>query len=267
MSNPSPFWQDMTTVDFSTSETKEWVAILPVAAIEQHGPHLPVATDTVIGLGMIDAVVKQLPSDLPATFLPLQSVGKSNEHISSPGTLTLSWQTATQAWIEIGESVARAGVRKLVIVTSHGGNVAIDDIIARELRVNHDMLVIPTSWGRQGQLTGVYPEIEATYGIHGGDVETSMMLHFRPDLVRMEHAVDFKSAQTAARKTYTHLGLHGPNPIGWKAQDLNVAGTVGNASLATADKGQKTVDFYADRFVELLYDVHRFPLSDLWTAE
>lgn len=128
---PRRFWHEMSAYDFAEADTSDWIAVLPVAAIEQHGPHLPVFTDTCIAEGQIARVNELLPHDLPVTFLPVQAVGKSNEHISSPGTLTLTWETATRAWEEIGESVHRAGLRKIVIVTSHGGNVPLMDIVAR----------------------------------------------------------------------------------------------------------------------------------------
>lgn len=262
---PTPYWEDMPTTAFGGAEARNWIVVLPVAAIEQHGPHLPVGTDKHIGEGHVAAVVDRLPTTLPVSFLPLQAVGKSNEHISSPGTLTLCWETATKAWLEIGDSVARAGVRKMVIVTSHGGNVAIDDIIARELRVRHDMLVVPTAWGKQGAIENTYPQEEALYGIHGGDVETSLMRHLKPHLVNMDEAIDFRSNQLEAIDTFTHLRLHGPNPIGWKAQDLHLAGTVGNAANATAAKGAATLQHNAERFIELLSDIHSFSLERLWT--
>jgi creatinine amidohydrolase len=261
---PRRFWHEMSAHDFATADTSDWVAVLPVAAIEQHGPHLPVFTDTCIAEGQIARVLELLPHGLPVTFLPVQAIGKSNEHISSPGTLTLSWETATRAWEEIGESVHRAGVRKLVLVTSHGGNVPLIDIVARELRVKFDMLVTATGWSRFGQPHGLFPAEEFTYGIHGGDIETSIMLHLRPDLVKMQRAADFPSSQTEFIKDFKHLRAHGPAQFGWKAQDLNPAGTVGNAAAASPAKGEASLDHAARGFVELLQDIAAFDMARIW---
>ncbi len=261
---PTRRWQDMTTRDFVAGDTANWIAVLPVAAIEQHGPHLPVATDTAIAEGMIARSIELLPDDLPVTFLPVQAIGKSNEHISSPGTLTTTWETATKFWLDIGDSVRRAGVEKLIVINSHGGNVPMIDIIARELRVRHDMLTVATAWSRFGHPEGILGAGEALYGIHGGDIETSIMLHLRPDLVRMENAIDFRSAQLDFIDEFTHLRAHGPVQFGWKAQDLGPHGTVGNASTATAEKGKAVVDHQAAAFVALCRDVHAFDVKRLW---
>ncbi|MEM8704183.1 MAG: creatininase family protein [Pseudomonadota bacterium] len=264
---PRRHWQDMTTLDFKSPSCASWIAVLPIAAIEQHGPHLPLVTDTAIAAGQIRRVLELLPEDLPATFLPLQTIGKSDEHISSPGTLTLSWETATKCWLEIGESVARAGVRKLVLINSHGGNVPIMDIVCRELRVKHDMFVTATNWLRFGQPEGLFPEAEFSYGIHGGDIETSLMLHLHPDLVRMENAQDFASEQQSYLKEFKHLRGHGKAQYGWKAQDLNPLGALGNARAASAEKGRRALDHAARGFVELLQDVDAFDLSRLWISK
>jgi creatinine amidohydrolase len=261
---PRRYWHEMTTLDFRESETAEWIAVLPVAAIEQHGPHLPVYTDTCIAEGMIRRAIELLPDDLPVTFLPVQPVGKSNEHISSPGTLTSTWETATKLWLDIGDSVYRAGVEKLIVINSHGGNVPMVDIVARELRVRHDMLVVATAWSRLGHPDGIPGTAEAIYGIHGGEVETSLMLHLRPDLVRMDRAQDFRSAQLDFIDEFKHLRGHGPIQFGWKAQDLNPHGAVGNAGLATAEKGQAVLDLQASAFVELCRDVDAFDTARLW---
>ena len=256
----------MTTTDFRDGDSESWIAVQPVCAIEQHGPHLPVYTDTCIAEGMIQRTLELLPKTLPVTFLPTQAVGKSNEHISSPGTLTLSHGTLTSLLIEIGESVKRAGVAKLILVNSHGGNVPILDVVARDLRVRHEMLCVATGWARFGHPDGLFAPEEFTYGIHGGDMETSIMLHLRPDLVRMDRAKDFRSAQSEFLKEFKHLRGHGASQFGWKAQDLNVEGALGNAAAATAEKGKAVVDHQAAAFVDLCADVAGFDLDRLWTA-
>lgn len=265
---PRHRWQDMTTEDFAAAREGNWVAILPVAAIEQHGPHLPVATDTALASAYVEAVLDILPPELAATFLPIQAIGKSNEHIASPGTLTLSWETLTRVLIETGESVARAGVRKLILANSHGGNTAILDIVTRELRVNHGLFAVATHWTRLGGLPhGLFSDWEGRYGIHGGDMETSVMLAARPDLVRMDKAERFASAQERLAQRHKYLRAHGTAFFGWQAQDLNAAGTVGDASLATADKGRMTIEHVARAFVDLIADVAAFDVDTLFQGK
>jgi creatinine amidohydrolase len=253
----------MTTLYFRVAGVGDWIAVLPVAAIEQHGPHLPVVTDTCIAEGLIARAIELMPGDLPVTFLPVQAVGKSDEHVAFPGTLTASWETATKLWLDIGESVHRAGVRKIILINSHGGNVPMVDIVTRELRVRFDMLAVGTGWARFGYPEGLSAPQEALYGIHGGDIETSMMLHLRSDLLRMDLAEDFRSAQLDFIEAFTHLRAHGPVQFGWKAEDLNPKGAVGNASAATAEKGRAIVEHQAQAFVALCRDVHAFDLGRL----
>ncbi|MEM1382980.1 MAG: creatininase family protein [Pseudomonadota bacterium] len=253
--NPLPRWRDMTTEDFS-ADTSDWIAVLPIAAIEQHGPHLPLATDAVIAEGMVARVVSALPRGLPATFLPVQEVCKSNEHLDFPGTLTVGWDTAIRTWLEIGASIARGGLRKLVIVTSHGGNVNPMGIAARELRVEHGLMVVATAWGATAETADLYPAEEASYGIHGGAAETSMMLALRPDLVRMERTEDFRTAQLDLAARHQHLRAHGPAGIGWMAQDLHPAGVAGDATQASAAAGEAQLTRHAEAFLALLTEIH-----------
>jgi creatinine amidohydrolase len=261
---PHHRWQEMTAVDFATSDTSRWIAVLPVCAIEQHGPHLPVATDTAIGEGLIAAMLKKLPAHLPVTVLPTQAIGKSNEHIHSPGTLTLSYETLARVLIDIGESVARAGVKKMVLANSHGGNIAVNDIVARELRINHDMLCVSASWARLGMPAGLFTDFESQFGIHGGEMETSVMLALSPDLVKMKEAKKFHSIQERLVASGPYLRAHGPNAFGWIAQDLNHAGAVGDAALATAEKGQQAINAMTDKFIELLKEIDAFDMQQLW---
>ncbi len=243
-------WAEYRRVEFADADIGQTIAILPTAAIEQHGPHLPVGTDAMIGSGMLSEVTRILPDDLDVRILPLQSVGKSNEHLWSRGTLTLSAETALRAWTEIGLSVARSGIRKLVIANSHGGNLDLVSIVARELRVQAGLYVVKCQWGSFGHPPGLYSDHERSIGIHGGDVETSLMLHFRPDLVDMEAARDFSSTADA-----DPVPPVGPISYGWVASDLNAAGTVGNAAAATAEKGRATARHQATGFVGLLRSV------------
>jgi creatinine amidohydrolase len=257
------YWSDLTTLDFASVDPEKTVAVLPVAAIEQHGPHLPVSTDTTIANGMIEEVRRICPEDLDVLVLPTQPVGKSNEHIRSPGTLTLSAEAALKVWVDLGESVARAGVRKLVMINSHGGNASLLEVVARELRVRCNMLCVHGAWRRFGLPAGLYTQLESEVGIHAGDIETSLMLHFRPDLVRMDHAANFEPVTVAMARDYAILRPTGVNAFGWIAQDLHASGAAGDASLATAEKGRLTAEFQAQGFVRLLQDVTRFPLSGL----
>jgi creatinine amidohydrolase len=260
---PKRQWIEMRSADFSDPDVASWIAVLPIAAVEQHGPHLPVGVDTMIMQGYLDRTLPLIPDDLPVTFLPVQAIGKSNEHIEFPGTLTFSAETCLRAWVEIGESVARAGLRKLVIVNSHGGNMALMDIVARELRVRHGMLVAHTSWHMFGYPDGLYPADEIRLGIHAGTAETALMLAFRPETVRMEEARDFRPVTYEMDTTFKQLRTGRPMGFGWMAQDIHTAGAMGNAAAATVEMGAKTAAFGATAFVEALRDVHAFDLSRL----
>lgn len=256
-------WFDLTARDFAALDKERTVAVLPIAAVEQHGPHLSVGTDSIIAEGMCRSVAASLPDDLSVLFLPVQCIGKSNEHLRSPGTITLSAQTLISAWTEIGESVARAGIKKLVIVNSHGGNVEIMGIVARELRVRCGMLVAQCAWRRLGVPLGLFSDKENAFGIHGGDFETSVMLHFAPDRVKMDKAADFVPKSIQMTQDYTQLRMTGFTAMAWIAEDNHPEGVAGEAHLATAEKGKQAVDFQVARFIELLGDVAKFPLSDL----
>ena len=256
-------WAELTWTDIQALDMGGTVAVLPGAAIEQHGPHLPVGTDTLITRGHLDQALGVLPADLPVLVLPIQAVGKSNEHVAFPGTLTLSAEAAIRAWTEIGESVHRAGCRKLLIMNSHGGNVPVIDIVARDLRARLGMLVVNASWSRMGYPEGLYAPEERQHGIHAGEIETSLMLHFRPDLVRMERARDFTPASGEIERTFARLRVTQPIGFGWMAQDVSPRGAMGNAAAGTAQKGEASADYGATAFVELLQDVDAFDLGRL----
>jgi creatinine amidohydrolase len=261
---PRRYWQDMTTADFARLDLARVIALLPVAAIEQHGPHLPVAVDACINRGVVEHLAARLPDDLPVTMLPLMPIGKSNEHAAFPGTLTLSAETLIRLWTEIGESVARAGIRKLVILNSHGGQPQVMDIVARDLRVRHAMFVVTLSYWGVGKPAGLFPDSELRHGIHGGSAETSMMLYLRPDLVRDAERRNFVPASVALERDYRYLRPEGAGVgFGWQTQDLHPDGACGDATDADAERGRRIIEHAADGLVELLRDVDRFPLATL----
>ena len=264
----SRFWADLTTRDFaalqSAGQADQVVAVLPVAAIEQHGPHLPLSVDATLLQGVIDAALPQLPAELPVLFLPPQNVGLSPEHIRFPGTLTLSPATVIALWTEIGECVARAGIQKLLLFNGHGGQVSVMDIVARELRQRCGLLVYSASWFSlplPDAVAGQFSAEEHRFGIHGGEIETSMMLHLAPATVRMEHARDWRSSSQDRAERYRLLGNGKSAKMGWAMQDYHPAGAVGNAAAATADRGRAVVQAAAEALVQLLQELHALPLD------
>ena len=264
MALPRRLWQEMTTRDFAVPDVGRWIAILPVAAVEQHGPHLPLEVDAIINAGILARALELLPETVPVSVLPAQVVGKSNEHGAFPGTLTVTAETLIRVWTEIGESVARAGVRKLVILNSHGGQPQIMDIVARDLRVRLDMFVVTLSYWGVGVPDGLFPDAELRHGIHGGSAETSIMLYLRPDLVRDAERRNFVPSSVALERDYTYLRPEGSGiGFGWETQDLHPAGACGDATDADAARGRRIIEQVADRLVALLREVDRYPLGNL----
>jgi len=263
---PPRDWADIDWPTISSTDTARWIAVLPLAATEQHGPHLPLETDVMIGEAYLARVRELLPSGIPATFLPVQPVGISTEHIHYPGTLTLPTEVALKAWMGLGESVARAGIRKLVMVTSHGGNSAAMSLVAQDLRAHHGLLAVTTSWSRFGTPEGLFSAEELRHGIHGGAVETSIMLARYPQHVRKDAIADFRPRSIAMEKQYRWLSAHRPVPFAWQVQDLHPSGATGDATLASAEKGERLLDHGAQAFCELLADVDKFDPATLSTA-
>jgi creatinine amidohydrolase len=226
--------------------------------------------DRVLVDGIITASLDHLPADLPVLFLPTQAVGLSPEHARFPGTLTLKNETILRLWTDIAESVAAAGIRKLVLFNSHGGHVSVMDLVARDLRARLDMLVYSVSWfnlpllDAQGQdVNASFSAQEHRFGIHGGDIETSMMLALAPSQVDMAQARHFESRAQARAGAFEILGNGKRAKLGWQTQDYNPAGAAGDAANATAEKGQALVDAAGDALARLLAEADRLPADIL----
>jgi len=263
---PSRDWTDIRWADVTAADAARWIAVLPLAATEQHGPHLPLETDVMIGEAYLARLRELLPANLPATFLPIQKIGISTEHTDYKGTQTLPTEVALREWMALGEDVARRGIRKLVMVTSHGGNSAAMMLVAQDLRAKHCMLAVTTSWSRFGVPDGLFSAEELRHGIHGGAVETSIMLARYPHAVRSEAIADFRPATIAMEKEFRWLSTQRPAPFAWQVQDLHPSGAVGDATAGSAAKGEKLLDHGARAFCELLADVDNFDVKRLATG-
>nr|WP_315491175.1 creatininase family protein [uncultured Rhodoferax sp.] len=271
---PSRYWADWSTQDFALNKARgalaQTIAVLPVAATEQHGPHLPLKVDSALVDGVISAALPHLAADVPALFLPTQAVGLSPEHARFAGTLTLKPETTIRLWTDIAESVAATGVKKLVLLNSHGGQVGVMDIVARDLRARLGMLVYSVNWfglpllGPQGEdVNALFSAHEHRFGIHAGDIETSMMLALAPDLVDMAKAQNFASTSEARAAQFSILGNGKSAKLGWQMQDYNPHGAVGNAAHASADKGRAVLEAAGRALARLLAELHQLPLSTL----
>ena len=266
MSLRSRHWQDLAWTDFADLPPGA-VAVLPVAAIEQHGPHLPLSVDATINAGLVARTLALLPADLPVLVLPMQTIGLSIEHVRFPGTLSVPMEALAAAWTEIGLGVARAGVRKLLVLNSHGGQPQVVDIVCRRLRGQARMLAASCLWSRLGYPPELALDVEERrHGIHGGLVETAMMLALRPDLVRMERARRFRSAWVEREAAFATLMPEGAVGFGWEAQDLHPAGALGDATAATAAMGERLLGHAAGRLAGLLSEMHRLDL-DGWLRD
>ena len=270
MSNPTRFWADLATTDFERLDRTRAIAVLPVAATEQHGPHLPLSVDTDLVEGVVQACLPHLPQDLPVLFLPTQSVGLSPEHARFAGTLTLRPETIIRVWTEIGAAVAASGVRKLVLLNAHGGHVGVMDIVARQLRAEHAMLVYSVSWfnlplldGQGRDVLDLFSADEQRFGVHAGEMETSMMLALRPDRVEMAQALNFRSSAQERAASFDILGNGRSAKLGWQMQDYNLQGAAGQAHLATAEKGRALLDAAGGALARLLMEIDRLPPDTL----
>lgn len=256
------WWSDFSASEFSNLNADKTIAVLPLAATEQHGPHLPASTDSDIMDGMLNQTIGKLPEAFDIRVFPIIRIGASEEHSRFEGTLSISSQEMIERIIARGERASVHGIKKLVLINSHGGNEAAMAIAALTLRKQNDMMVVKTSWERFGVPDELFSDEERKLGIHGGDYETSLMLHFAPHLVDMDRAKNFTSATTKARETFKYLAPQSPHGFAWLAGDLNKAGVVGNAAAASAEKGSKAADHQTDGFLELLTDLRSAKLDE-----
>ena len=243
------------------------IAILPLGATEQHGAHLPFETDSLIAAGIVDRLSARLVADDKIIFLPLEEVGYSPEHLDYRGSNSLNYYAAIEKWIGIGEGLNSNGIRKLILLNAHGGNSPLLTIVATELRIQFSMLAVATSWTRFGTPQRLITPEELAYGIHGGEIETSVMMALHPDLVDLEKLENFPSLQEELVENNQYLRAYGKHAFGWKMQDLNLKGVVGNAALATTSKGEMLLDHAVEGLLQLVEEVKQFNIDRIDDAD
>jgi creatinine amidohydrolase len=257
----SRYWMELSTRDIAALPPGT-IAILPTGAVEQHGPHLPVGTDAYINRGIIARMLELAPADLDLVILPEQTIGTSHEHLAFPGTISHTPSAIMDIWTTALESALRAGIGKVLLFNSHGGQVKQLQPTALLLRQRLSALAFYASWFDAGYPEGLFSEAEMAFGIHGGDIETSMMLHLFPHLVAREHIANFPSAAAGLETEFSRLqtdpGAGRMGGFGWMMQDLQPFGAAGDARPATAEKGKALVDRAALALTELLGEIARF---------
>lgn len=258
MTFPSSFWSDLTSGEVRDLPA-DAVAILPLGATEQHGPHLPLSVDTDLVQAVIDRAMSRLPDGVRAFVLPPLAVTRSGEHGNWPGTLTLSATTLLAVLADIGESVVRSGVVRLVMFNGHGGNRALMEVAARDLRLRHRMLVVTASWFDFAETEGLFDPTELAMDLHAGESETAAMLAVRPQFVDMSKAANFVPTMRNWPDRFPSIGLIGqPGKPAWAIEDLNPSGACGNASAADAALGAALLDSAAEGFAAFLGEFARF---------
>jgi creatinine amidohydrolase len=264
MAKPSsPWWWNISTREFATLDWARLVAVQPIGAVEQHGPHLPVRVDAAINAGIVERAVALLPAEISVLILPPLPAGKSTEHAAFPGTLSLNYETLARVWIEIGESVHRAGGRRILYFNSHGGQPQVAEIVCRELRAKLAMLAVSCAWWQLADFSDLFSESERTHGIHGGEIETSLMLHLHPELVDMPRAENFVSRSVAMEAAGALLTPEAGIGFAWQTQDLHPMGACGNAAAADAQRGRELVERSARGLVKLVSEMAELSLDTL----
>ncbi|MDY6945600.1 MAG: creatininase family protein [Pseudomonadota bacterium] len=255
------YWQDFTSAELTGLEPEHTVALLPVSAVEQHGPHLPLATDALIGDGLVRLAMQRVQRGV--LVLPAMPIGHSLEHVDFAGTLTIAAEPLLAIWLDVGRSVARTGLRKLILLNTHGGNIPLVQLAALRLRQELGMLVVRANYFSFGSPPGLFSDEELRHGIHGGEMETSLMLHLRPELVRREALADFRALTHEMGERGGLLGPEKPIGFGWMSQDLNRDGVCGNAARADAQRGELLLGYLADKLAALLTQCQAMPLATI----
>jgi creatinine amidohydrolase len=249
----------LTTEEIAALDGERTLVVLPIGAVEQHGPHLPVLTDALVAEALLARALERRPDDGSVWALPTQAYGKSNEHAGFAGVLALSAQTLAATLLELAAGVATSGLKRLMFLNGHGGNTDVLDYVARDVRAAHGIVCVSAHPFRFGLAAAVVSGAEEGFGIHAGEAETSTLLALAPELV---HEDRFAAELPGVRTSLRRLSLKGAASFGWLTRDLSESGTIGDPRAATAEKGQAILDAEADLVVELIEEALALPLPE-----
>jgi creatinine amidohydrolase/Fe(II)-dependent formamide hydrolase-like protein len=255
----SRFLTYLTSPEIAELPKERAVVVLSVASVEQHGPHLPVITDSLVGQTVLGKALERLSPQAQVWVIPPLEYGKSNEHRTFAGTLTLSAQTLAAVIRDIAASLARAGFRRLVLLNSHGGNPPVLDYIARDVHEETGMMLFSIMISRMGVEEVVTDPEELTWGMHAGDSETSWVLAIAPELVHMERTAELGDYPRMPPGVQ-HLAARGPVGFSWLTTDMNPAGVLGDPRSATADKGWAWLEPTIDKLAGVLEEIATFEM-------
>ncbi|CDO47331.1 creatininase [Bartonella henselae] len=240
-----------------------FLALLPLGAHEYHGDHLPFETDWIIAEAFAKALTVKTKKQFHIALLPVEKIGYSIEHMDVSGTQTLTFSEAIERWINIGEDCYRKGIKRFLLLNAHGGNSPLMSIVITELRKRFSMLAVATSWTRFGLPHGLMHPSQHHLDIHGGFIETSLMLYLAPEKVHMEKAKNFYNKQADMIANYQYLRAYGPHAFGWTMRDLNLQGAAGKAREATSQAGKAIFSHVLGGLHGLLDDINRFKIDAL----
>lgn len=235
--------------------TDRSILVQPLGAIEQHGPHLPLSTDSVVASAVAEAAVAAVGDELDVWLLPTLEYTKSNEHAWSPGTVWLSATTLLAVLDDLGRCLATTPARRLVFLNGHGGNSALVNVANRELRLRHGLMTFLAHPGVPVDQGGTSPASELGMGVHGGCDETSMMLHLAPHLVDMSKA-ERRVPEALAENRYVRFG--GRVTFGWLSNDFHPDGYIGDPTSADAELGRQLFEGSVSAFCDALREVSTF---------
>ena len=249
----------MTSPEVAALDKQDGVVVLPIGAVEQHGPHLPLSTDTMIATHALDATLAHMPEDVRVWALPPLPYGKSNEHLNYAGTMTLSAETLIAVLHDIAASVARSGFRRLAFLNAHGGNMPLLNMVTRDIRVATGLMVFCLHGIQYGKPPFEMSQREWTYGLHAGELETSLILAMAPELVHMSLA---PTSYPDFPETDTDLFFFGGASAAWLADDWSETGVFGDATLGSAEKGHALLKAAVANLTKLLTVLSTFEVAN-----